>query len=465
MTTTDWTIEAGIQVADGRTALDIVKCDNEPLPPLLTKPGDIHPGPRLIPFDRYVDERYVDLEVEHIWRKYWQVACRVEDIPQVGDRINYDIVDDSYVVVRTGENSFSAFHNVCRHRGRKLCEEKESGSSIRCRFHGWTYGLDGQLDWIPYQQDFPHVDSRHQGLVPVRVDVWGGNVFINPDLNAPPLEQAIAPMGEFFVDNPLEKRYTASKVIVDIECNWKAAQESFMEGYHVLETHTNGMPIYASVATQIDNWSDGLGLVGRLFTPAVVPDTWVEERVSPRECLEMYCAAMVLPAPPKERGGDIRDARKYAAEKLRERIEEASGRDFSEHPVSYFIDQARYTMFPNFSPLSGEASPRWHNFIPLGRNPNACQMEIRTLAPIPASGEYPTDPPVFHVKLGERVYEVFPELGQGARLVDQDLDNLTAVGHGLNAAPPSAAYMTLSEYHESMIRRWHEVYDGALGLE
>jgi hypothetical protein len=259
-------------------------------------------------------------------------------------------------------------------------------------------------------------------------------------------------------------RYTASRVIVDIECNWKAAQEAFMEGYHVLETHTDGLPVYASVATQIDNWSDGIGLVSRLFTPAVAPDAWVEDRVTPRECLLMYCAAMKLPPPPEGRGFDLGDARKYAAEMIRKRVEESSGQDFSRHPASYFIDQGRYTMFPNFHPFWGEASPRWHRFKPLGRDPKACQMEIRTLLPIPPSGEYPTNPPTYHVKLGRRVFETFPELGQVAHLVDQDLQNLSAVQRGLRAAPASTAYMTLSRYHESMIRRFHEIYDKALGL-
>ena len=67
--------------------------------------------------------------------------------------------------------------------------------------------------------------------------------------------------------------------------------------------------------------------------------------------------------------------------------------------------------------------------------------------------------------LGGRVYEIFPELGQAARLVDQDLTNLAAVQRGLRAAPASTAYMTLSNYHESMIRRFHQIYDTALGID
>ena len=463
--TSNWSIASGSRVAAFHSAMDIVAADNQPLPTILQHPGDIHPGPRLVPFNRYVEENFVDLEIEHVWNKFWQVACRVEDIPRIGDRINYDIIDNSYLIIRTGQNAFRAFHNACRHRGRKLCETKQNGQNIRCAFHGWTYGSDGKLDWVPYEQDFPQLDRKHLSLVPVQVGTWGGNIFINPDLKAPPLEQAIRPLAEHYTNVPQEERYTASRILVDIDCNWKTAQEAFMEGYHVLETHTDGLPIYASVATQIDNWSDGLGLVSRLFTPAVVADAWVEARVSPRECLTIYCTAMKLPAPPADRGHDLADARRYAGEMLRKRVEGSSGKDFSGHATSYFIDQGRYTMFPNFHPFWGEASPRWHKFKPLGRNPGACQMEIRTLLPIPPSGEYSLEPRTYHVKFGERVFESFPELGQAALLVDQDLVNLSAVQRGLKAAPPQACYMTLSNYHESMIRRFHEIYDQALGID
>jgi phenylpropionate dioxygenase-like ring-hydroxylating dioxygenase large terminal subunit len=163
----NWRIESGVQIADGPSALEILACDNEPLPTLLQRPGDIHPAPRLIPFDRYIENRYVDLEVQHIWRKYWQVACRVEDIPAVGDFMSYDIIDDSYLIVRSGENKFNAYYNVCRHRGRKLCSGKGHGDKLRCAYHGWTYDFDGKLSWIPYQQDFPHLDPAYQGLVPI----------------------------------------------------------------------------------------------------------------------------------------------------------------------------------------------------------------------------------------------------------------------------------------------------------
>jgi len=460
-----WSVEAGRQVTDLPSFEDILALDEEAPPTILKEAGDAHPGPRPISFDRYFDQRYVDLEVEHIWRKQWQVVCREEDLPKVGDRINYDIVDDSYLVVRSGEHEFKAFYNSCRHRGRKLCEARESGRDIRCAYHGWTYGLDGALDWIPLEQDFPQVDRKHSGLVPIRVATWGGNVFINPDPNAPPLSAALGPLVEHFERYDIGARYTSARMIIEVGCNWKAAQEAFAEGYHVLETHTDGMPMYNSVATRIDCWSQGLGYVARLITPGVVSDSWVADRVSPRETLEMYCKAYNLTPPPADRGLTPADARKYVAQDRARRLHDDTGKDWSTEPTSYFVDQCKYFLFPNHSPFWGEGMPRWQTFKPLGRDPNSCQMEFRTLLPVPASGERPPVPEPIHVKLGESVKERYPILGQAAHLLDQDLDNMCANQRGFKAAAANASFMTLSDTQEAILRRFNELYDQVVGLD
>jgi nitrite reductase/ring-hydroxylating ferredoxin subunit len=461
----DWKVPAGAKVEDKLKLLGVLAKDNEPLPVLLETPGDLDPAPRAIAYDRYIDAKYVDLEVAHIWKKQWQVACREEDIPKVGDRINYDIVDLSFVVVRTGETTFKAFWNSCRHRGRKLCEGKEHGSSIRCPFHAWEYGLDGKLEWLPFEQDFPHVDPARYGLIPVQAQAWGGNVFINPDLTAPPLEHALGPLPRHYQDYPIERRYTAARILVDVACNWKAAQEAFMEGLHVVQTHADGMPIFGAMGTQIDVWSEGLGYVSRLYTPGATTDSWIEGQVTSRECATLYCTAYNLPPPPEDRANDPADARKWCAEAQRARIEEQTGRDWSKEPTSYFIDMAKYFLFPNHHPWWGEGLPWWYNFKPLGRDPDMSQMEIRVLQPIPQSGEQPPVPEPYHIKVGERAEEKFPELGSTAHLIDQDLVNMYAVQRGFKAAAPGAGYLTLSKYHEAKIRRFHEIYDRLLGLE
>ena len=73
--------------------------------------------PVVIPIEAYVSHDYAAAENDRLWGKVWQVACRVEEIPDVGDYVTYDIVDESIIVVRSAPDTIEAFYNVCQHRG------------------------------------------------------------------------------------------------------------------------------------------------------------------------------------------------------------------------------------------------------------------------------------------------------------------------------------------------------------
>jgi len=458
--------EPGSVVVDLPTLGSILDADEEERAVPLQGRGNYQPDPRLIPYDRYIDPKYVPLEEEHIWTKQWQVACRAEDIPNVGDRVSYDVANRSYLVVRSSETEIKAYYNSCRHRARKLCtgKSKTTGKNIQCGFHGWVYGLDGKLEWIPLAQEFPHVDAEHNSLVAVKTAVWGGNVFINPDPNAGPLEETLGILVHHFENYPIEQRYTAMRILIKVRCNWKAAQEAFMEGYHVVETHADGMPMFGSACTQVDIWDGGKGYVSRLCTPGMTTDPYIADRVTSREGLVLYCHAQLLPQPPEGRGLTAVDARRYAAEAKRTQLQEQTGRDYSKEPLSYFLDMAKYFMFPNFHPWWGEGLPWWYNFTPIGSSPDESQMEVRILLPIPASGERPPVPEAIELDFDQKAADN-PALGAMGHIIDQDLANMLAVQQGFKAAAPGTAYMTLATDHEAKIRRFHELYDRLLGLE
>src|SRR4029453_15725999 len=95
------------------------------------------------------------LEVERIWGRTWQVACREEQIPEIGDSIVYEIVDWSLIVVRTAEDEVRAFHNSCLHRGTQLRTKPGNVTKgFRCPYHGMTWNVDGSLREIPSSWDF-----------------------------------------------------------------------------------------------------------------------------------------------------------------------------------------------------------------------------------------------------------------------------------------------------------------------
>lgn len=120
-------------------------------------------SPTTIGVEAYVSESYARAERDKLWRKVWQQVGRVEEIPEIGSYLSYDVLDDSVIVVRTGPGNsasdFAAHHNVCMHRGRKLVDVPKGAKqacdrtkkSFVCGFHGWTYGLDGTCTHIREQ--------------------------------------------------------------------------------------------------------------------------------------------------------------------------------------------------------------------------------------------------------------------------------------------------------------------------
>lgn len=197
--------------------------------------------PERIPTQRYYDEEFYRLECERLWPHVWQMACRLEQIPNIGDWIEYTNIGKSVIIVRT-KDGVKAFHNACRHRGVKLAQEHHGNCQTQgfiCPFHGWRWNGEGKNTFV-YGK---HLFSEHQlnpadiDLAPCRVEEWGGCAFINFDDNAPALRDSIGPLAERFEKHQLHKMRAEWCYATVLPANWKVAMEAFMEGYHVMRTH------------------------------------------------------------------------------------------------------------------------------------------------------------------------------------------------------------------------------------
>src|SRR6266404_9289107 len=153
--------------------------DSRAVPRALRQTYPFTGGPDEIPVRRYLDRGYHELEKSRLWSRVWQVACRDEQIPSVGDTWVYDIADKAYLIVRTGTgpDDIVAYPNACLHRGRTLRDGPGRVTELQCSFHGFCWHLDGGLKRIPSPWDFPHVDASAWGLRHLRVGRWGGFVF------------------------------------------------------------------------------------------------------------------------------------------------------------------------------------------------------------------------------------------------------------------------------------------------
>src|SRR5439155_1750419 len=126
-----------------------------------------------VPKERYVSRAFLDLEMERLWPRVWQVACREEELADVGDYVDYVIGDQSILVVRAAPDTIKAYFNTCLHRGTRLGEGcgPFAGGTIRCRYHGWCYDLDGRVTTIPDAHEFDPVPSDLR-LGEVRAERW-----------------------------------------------------------------------------------------------------------------------------------------------------------------------------------------------------------------------------------------------------------------------------------------------------
>jgi phenylpropionate dioxygenase-like ring-hydroxylating dioxygenase large terminal subunit len=217
-----------------------------------------------IPKDVYFSREFARLEAEQLWPRVWQIACRLEEIPNVGDYVTYDILDDSIIVVRESETTIKAFHNSCPHRGRRLTEGCGHAQKFVCRFHGWQYQLDGSncrvVDRGDWGGGLKDSDIR---LKDIQVGTWGGFVFINMDPHCEPLAKFLEPIDAYCGKFEFEKlRYRWYKTTV-LPCNWKTMLEFFNEFYHVQQAHMQLLPFTNDYSN-----SDGFGRHGAMWYPA-----------------------------------------------------------------------------------------------------------------------------------------------------------------------------------------------------
>ena len=127
------------------TYQQLLDTDSHEVPEVLRWFSPMAPSEADVPVERYTSAAFHQLEVEKLWTKVWQMACREEDIPEVGDHITYDIVGRSILVVRSAPDEIKAFHNVCPHRGRRIREHAGRDTELRCAFHGFAWKLNGCL--------------------------------------------------------------------------------------------------------------------------------------------------------------------------------------------------------------------------------------------------------------------------------------------------------------------------------
>ena len=495
--------------SEGISYNELLESDTHPVRDILKQEGKLDEGPTRVPVEQYYSREAHDREVEKLWKRVWQLTCHEDDIPNIGDTHVYDIAHLSYIIIRTGNDTIQAFPNACLHRGRALLDGDRKGmGAIRCPFHGWSWELDGKLKEIPCHWDFPGVDSKSHSLSPVKTGRWGGFIFINPDPSAESLESFLGDIDKHFTLLPFERRYKAVHVAKRVPCNWKVAQEAFMESYHVVATH----PTLLSTLGDANSKYDVFGNYSRAISPNGVPsphlhtetagDTYDEGTLFTRhrhaltghlyERIDEDRVKLTLPngktgvfnSTGRHISGEARYADPHICNWFGGKLTESMGADQTSPPAASifeyrarearlkreamrpvlgdkvdevsdaeFVDSLYFSVFPNISPW-GSFNPIFYRFRPDGDNPEQCIHEVMLMLPVPEGEPRPLPAEVHWLDIDDDYTEA-PELGMLCKVFNQDQLNLASVQKGLHSHPKGE--VVFAQYQETKIRHFHKL--------
>jgi phenylpropionate dioxygenase-like ring-hydroxylating dioxygenase large terminal subunit len=370
-----------------------------------TAPPEGFPDLPDIPGGRYTDPRFFALEQQHIWRKSWLLAGHLDEVPEPGCFRLWETAGQPVVLVHGDDGVVRAFYNTCSHRGAPVVTDP-SGKRPRltCRYHGWSYALDGGLVAIRDPEDFRHLDFSCRSLRAIRCERFGKLVFVNFDDAAPTLLDWLGPIAEEWQEFQFDKCRLAARHVFDLNCNWKIAMEANTEVYHVRSIHPK------TVAPILDD---------RRNVNTLYPNGH---------------GRMVAPIPP--------GVLQLSASRLGDGAAEID----TVGEIARTCTQS-YGIFPNWvSPLSARALPPllfWPNGI------DKCRLETWTLAPDWGNGPKPD---MWTVNDGERLMPVLIEDTEFGNWIQKSVQSW-----GFRGVPLS--------YQEARIYHWNQWADRMIGIE
>jgi len=211
-----------------------------------------------IPSVWYTSKEIFEFEQSGLFQEEWHLICHLSQLKNIGDFVLGEAAGNSVIVLKDNEEKIRAFYNVCRHRGGPLAMENGCANILQCKYHGWTYTLEGMLRGIPRFDRVDLFDKKDYGLVKINVDIYEGLVFVNLSETPKPLKVLLNGISERIKPNDLKKKNFHQRIVYDVKGNWKVYVDNYLEGYHVPFVHpelTNFLD-YKEYVTEIsENYS------------------------------------------------------------------------------------------------------------------------------------------------------------------------------------------------------------------
>jgi phenylpropionate dioxygenase-like ring-hydroxylating dioxygenase large terminal subunit len=190
-----------------------------------------------LPPEAYTSPEFYQAEVERIFMKEWNFMGRADLIPNPGDYFAVELVGVPLIVVRDQGGRVGAFANTCRHRGTQLVSGEGNCRAFKCPYHSWVYGLDGTLLGTPEMHKTIGFDPSRYGLIPIKLETWGGFLFVSFDPASRPLRAHLGDLPEKLASYSLEEMVCTRRKVWELACNWKLFVENAMEEFHIATVH------------------------------------------------------------------------------------------------------------------------------------------------------------------------------------------------------------------------------------
>ncbi|MDE2195926.1 MAG: Rieske 2Fe-2S domain-containing protein, partial [Gammaproteobacteria bacterium] len=221
---------------------------------------DLEPQPLAqagtLPAYAYADPAFHAFDDRAIFARCWQLAGRAGDVKNPGDHIVAAVAGKPVIVVRGNDRVLRGFFNVCKHRAGPLALKNGNAKQLQCKYHGWTYTLEGQLRAAHEMQEAGDFDVSCIHLDPLRVAEWQGFVFVAVDDAAVALDRVMAGIRERIAPIELPALHFHTHVIYEVDCNWKVYVDNYLEGYHLPHVHPglNKLLDYRAYTTHTAEW-------------------------------------------------------------------------------------------------------------------------------------------------------------------------------------------------------------------
>lgn len=218
-----------------------------------------------IPIARYVDPEEFEKERLALFHRQPVIVAHVSELASPGDFVTESVTGVPVVALRDHDESIRVFVNVCRHRGARLLEDDRGTCSkaITCRYHAWSYRLDGSLLHVPNEEVFGSLETEELGLRAVPHEVRHGFVWVRIAGGPPNVEAALGPtLDDDFNAFGLATHTVAQTVSTTRTANWKLVMDAFAEGYHLKSLHRRSLSRFFLTGQILDDCAPHVRQVG-----------------------------------------------------------------------------------------------------------------------------------------------------------------------------------------------------------